>query len=71
MLPPFGLPEYHRGNYTGTIEALNAVAPYVRSIPQKHIALLLGSVCANIDLTAAMRQHVKTGAGDNCHLLCR
>ena len=62
MLPPFGLPEYHRGNYTGTIEALNAVAPYVRSIPQKHIALLLGSVCANIDLTAAMRQHVKAGA---------
>ena len=36
--------------------------PPTYGIPQKHIALLLGSVCANIDLTAAMRQHVKTGA---------
>lgn len=62
MLPPFGLPEYHRGNYAGTIEALNAVASYVRGIPQKHIVLLLGSTCANIDLTAATRRHIRSGA---------
>jgi glucose-1-phosphate adenylyltransferase len=34
MLPPFGLPEYHTGEYTGTIEALNAVSTYIRDIPR-------------------------------------
>ena len=49
MLPPFGLPEYHTGNYIGTIEALNAVSTYVRDIPQKHVVLMLGSMVANIN----------------------
>ena len=43
MLPPFGLPEYHRGNYAGTMEALNAVGSYVRDIPAKYIVLMLGA----------------------------
>jgi glucose-1-phosphate adenylyltransferase len=60
MLPPFGLPEYHTGNYIGTIEALNAVSTYVRDIPQKHVVLMLGSMVANIDLDAAIRQHEST-----------
>lgn len=34
MLPPFGLPEYHRGDYTGTIEALNAFRPMCVSCGQ-------------------------------------
>ena len=62
MLPPFGLPEYHTGEYTGTIEALNTVASYVRDIPQSHIVLMLGNLCANVDLTAAIRQHIRSGA---------
>lgn len=62
MLPPFGLPEYHTGNYTGTMEALNAVATYIRDIPQKNIILMLGSLCANIDLDAAIRRHESFGA---------
>ena len=57
MLPPFGLPEYHTGNYVGTIEALNAVGTYIRDIPQKHVVLMLGSMAANIDLDAAIRRH--------------
>ena len=61
ILPPFGLPEYHKGNYSGTMEALNAVASYIRDIPQKHIVMMLGNVCANVDLAAAMQQHVKSG----------
>ena len=61
MLPPFGLPEYHTGNYNGTIEALNAVAPYIRDIPQQHIVLLMGNVCCNVDLDAVIRQHEKSG----------
>ena len=62
MLPPFGLPEYHTGNYVGTIEALNAVSTYIRDIPQKHVVLMLGSMVANIDLDAAIRRHE---AGDS------
>lgn len=62
MLPPFGLPEYHRGNYTGTIEALNAVSTYIRDIKEPNVILLLGSVCANIDLADAARQHTEKNA---------
>jgi len=62
MLPPFGLPEYHTGNYLGTIEALNAVATYIRDIPENHIILMHGNLCANVDLRAAIRQHLENGA---------
>ncbi len=62
MLPPFGLPEYHKGNYAGTMEALNSVSIYIRDIPQKYVVLMLGNVCANIDLNAAMEQHLESGA---------
>lgn len=62
MLPPFGLPEYHKGNYAGTMEALNSVYIYIRDIPQKYVVLMLGNVCANIDLNAAMQQHLESGA---------
>lgn len=62
MLPPFGLPEYHNGEYNGTIEALNAVAPYIRDIPQKNVVLMLGNLCANIDLDAAIRSFEASGA---------
>ncbi len=62
MLPPFGLPEYHTGNYFGTIEALNSVAAYVRDIPENHIVLMLGNMCANIDLMDVIRQHLRSGA---------
>lgn len=62
MLPPFGLPEYHTGNYTGTMEALNAVSTYIRDIQQGNVVLLLGNVAANIDLTEAIRAHRRSGS---------
>lgn len=62
MLPPFGLPDYHRGNYNGTLEALNGVAGYVKSIKQSHVVLMLGNVCANIDLSAAIKKYQADGA---------
>ena len=68
MLPPFGLPQYHTGNYNGTIEALNAVASYIRRIPQKHVILLLGNMAANIDLDAVIRQH--EAAGTDATAIC-
>lgn len=61
ILPPFGLPEYHTGNYTGTMEALNAVSEYIHDIPQDHIVLLLGDLAANIDLTPVLQQHLRSG----------
>ena len=62
LLPPFGLPDYHRGNYSGTMEALNAVGSYVRYVPEKYIVLLLGNVLANIDIAEVCRMHVDSGA---------
>ena len=62
MLPPFGLPEYHSGNYIGTIEALNAVSSYVRRIQEDNVVLMMGHLCANIDLFSACTDHVASGA---------
>jgi len=62
MLPPFGLPEFHGGNYVGTIEALNAVSSYIQRIAEENIVLMMGHLCANIDLTAAMEQHLASDA---------
>ena len=62
MLPPFGLPEYHRGNYAGTMEALIAVSSYIKDVKAKYFVLMLGDMCANIDLTLPMEQHRKSGA---------
>lgn len=63
LLPPFGLPEYHRGDYTGTIEALNAVSTYVNDIKQENLILMIGGLCANIDISEALNQHIHSGAG--------
>ena len=62
ILPPFGLPEYHKGNYAGTMEALIAVSAYVRDIPQKYVVLMLGDLVANIDLQPILEQHLHSGA---------
>ncbi|MGI5976254.1 MAG: glucose-1-phosphate adenylyltransferase subunit GlgD [Candidatus Limivicinus sp.] len=62
ILPPFGMPEYHQENYVGTVEALNAVVPYIRDIQEEHVVLMLGNLCANIDLRAAMVRHLESGA---------
>jgi len=62
MLPPFGLPEYHRGNYAGTMEALIAVSSYIKDVKAKYFVLMLGDMCANIDLTLPMEQHRKSGS---------
>lgn len=62
MLPPFGLPEYHTGNYTGTIEALNAVSTYVHGIKEKYVVMMHGNLAANLDLNDVIRSHKKSGA---------
>lgn len=62
ILPPFGLPDSHRGNYTGTIEALNAVLSYIQDIREPNVILLQGNVCVNMDLEEAMKCHLDKGA---------
>ena len=62
MLPPFGLPEYHRGDYTGTIEALNAVKTYIHGIKESTIVMAHGNLAANVDLAEVLRQHFESGA---------
>lgn len=62
MLPPFGLPGYHQGDYNGTMEALNAVSSYIRDISAENIVLMHGNTAANIDLRAAIAQHLASGA---------
>ncbi len=57
MLPPFGLPHAHSGNYGGTMEALNSVSAYIRDISAEHVVLMLGNLIANIDLAAAIEKH--------------
>lgn len=61
ILPPFGLPGYHTGEYAGTIEALNAVRSYIFDIKQEYVVLMLGNLCANIDVNAVVRQHIASG----------
>ncbi len=56
ILPPFGLPGNHSGQYSGTIEALNAVSAYIKDIPQNNIVLMNADICANIDIDAAIAQ---------------
>lgn len=62
MLPPFGLPEYHKGEYTGTVEALNAVSTYIDDIKEEHIVMLHGNTAANLDLREIARAHLASGA---------
>lgn len=60
LLPPFG---NSRGDYTGTAEALNAVIGYVRDIPQEHVILMPADILCNPDMSAAVRQHLRSGCG--------
>lgn len=62
MLPPFGLPSFHKGDYTGTMEALNAVSRYINDIQEDHVVLMIGNLCANIDLADVIRVHESSGA---------
>ena len=62
LLPPFGLPSYHTGNYAGTIEAMYSVLPYIKECHEKYIVLMLGNLCANINLKEICRMHERSDA---------
>lgn len=58
LLPPFGLADSHLGEYKGDMEALSAVSSYISNIRQDHVVLSRGDLCANIDIGAAIKQHL-------------
>ncbi len=62
LLPPFGLPESHTGDYRGRMEALSAVESYVRDIRHENVLLAAGNLLANIDLHEALAAHIRSGA---------
>jgi glucose-1-phosphate adenylyltransferase len=61
LMPPFGLPDSHSGEYKGCMEALEAVVSYIEDITTKYVALMRGNLITNIDMEAVMAQHEKSG----------
>ena len=62
MLPPFGLPTSHLGEYKGCMEALSTVRSYLKDIRQRYVLLTRGDLVANIDVAALYESHVRSGA---------
>lgn len=62
LLPPYGLPDAHKGVYGGCMEALAAVHSYLTDIKQEYVVLERGDLCANIDLGSVIEQHLRGGA---------
>ena len=62
LLPPFGLRESHSGSFSGCMEALLSVRSYINEIPHEDIILSTGDYVGNVDLSAAVEQHLNMGA---------
>lgn len=63
MLPPYGLPDSHKGFYEGTMEALGAISSYVADVVKAdNILITRGDLCANIDMEALVNKHLESGA---------
>lgn len=67
MLPPYGLPDSHKGSYEGTMEALQAINSYLADIVKAdYILVTRGDLCANIDLEALVAKHLEGDAEITC-----
>lgn len=62
LLPPYGLPDSRKGVYEGCMEALNAVHSYIHDIQEEYVVLIRGDLCASVDISAAVAQHIASGA---------
>ena len=61
MLPPFGMPNSHLGEYKGCMEAMSAVIDYLETIRQKYVVLTRGDLIAGLDLSEVYESHVRSG----------
>ena len=69
MLPPYGLPDSHKGFYEGTMEALNAISSYLNEdVKAEYILLTRGDICANVDMEALVEAHL--ASGDDITAVC-
>ena len=59
LLPPFGRAETR---FSGIIEALCSVESYIRDIKQEYVLLARGNLAANVDVSAVMERHLRSGA---------
>ena len=67
MLPPYGLPDSHKGSYEGTMEALSAIRSYLDDIIKADYVLITrGDLCANIDMEALVKKHMEGDAEITC-----
>lgn len=62
LLPPFGLPDSHFGEYRGGMEALSALRSYIDGLKRDTVILARGDLAANINLDKAMKDHERSGA---------
>ena len=62
LLPPFGMAGLRTGEYRGSLEALSAMHLYLSEVNAEHIILCRGDLVSNVDLSAAVRRHLSTGA---------
>ncbi|MDL2300709.1 glucose-1-phosphate adenylyltransferase subunit GlgD [Clostridiaceae bacterium OttesenSCG-928-D20] len=61
LLPPFALPDSRFGDYKGAMEALSAIAPYIKDTKKEQFILCHGDMVANIDLRKAIKSHEESG----------
>lgn len=61
LLPPFGLPDSHFGEYKGSMEALTAMRSYIEGIKKDGFILCRGDVVASINMTTALSAHERSG----------
>ncbi len=67
MLPPYGLPDSHKGSYEGTMEALSAIRSYLDDIIKADYVLVTrGDLCANIDMEELVKKHMEGDADITC-----
>lgn len=64
ILPPFGYSGKHKGGsqYRGRMDALAGVYSYLQTIRQDYVLLTFGDLAANLPISEAFEQHLKTGA---------
>lgn len=67
MLPPYGLPDSHKGYYEGTMEALQAIQSYLADLVKAdYILVTRGDLLANVDMEAVVAKHLEGDADITC-----
>ena len=62
ILPPFSAAERTRGEYRGTMEALNGVSSYLQNIRQDHVMIAWGDMAVNLPVSEIFQRHLDSGS---------